>query len=142
MIESNDALSKEVEAMRREQIGQLADKIVASTPERDGMQLVVKQADLLPDFIKDLAYNLRGRMPKLVFVLGTNRGGKPSLTVMLGDEIAAAGVNAGAVVREAAKLMQGGGGGQPFFATAGGKNPEGLQAAIDRAVELIVEKLK
>ena len=61
---------------------------------------------------------------------------------MLGDEIAAAGVNAGAVVREAAKLMQGGGGGQPFFATAGGKNPEGLQAAIDRAVELIVEKLK
>ncbi len=66
MIESNDALSKEVEAMRREQIGQLADKIVASTPERDGMQLVVKQADLLPDFIKDLAYNLPPQ-PKLVF---------------------------------------------------------------------------
>ena len=66
----------------------------------------------------------------------------PSLTVMLGDEITACGVNAGAVVREAAKLMQGGGGGQNFFATAGGKNPEGLQAAIDKAVELIAAQVK
>lgn len=63
------------------------------------------------------------------------------LTVMLGEEITAQGVNAGAVVREAAKLMQGGGGGQAFFATAGGKNPDGLQAAIDKAVELIMAQL-
>ena len=61
---------------------------------------------------------------------------------LLGDEITACGVNAGAVVREAAKLMQGGGGGQAFFATAGGKNPDGLQAAIDKAVELIGAQVK
>ena len=79
-------------------------------------------------------------MPKLVFVVGVVSDGKPSLTVMLGEEIAAH-ANAGAVVREAAKLMQGGGGGQAFFATAGGKNPEGLQAAIDKAVGLIRARL-
>ncbi len=142
MVESNDTLAKEVEAMRREQVNQWAEKIAASTPERDGMQLFVLQTDRRPDFVKDLAYGLRQRSRKLVFVVGTIHEGKPLLTVMLGDEIAAAGVNAGAVVREAAKLMQGGGGGQAFFATAGGKNPDGLHAAIDKAVELIRAQVK
>ena len=137
MIESNDALSKELETMRREQVAQWAEKIAASTPVREGMQLIAMQTDRRADFIKDLAYNLRSRSPQLVFVVGTVSEGKPSLTVMLGEEITSRGVNAGAVVREAAKLMQGGGGGQAFFATAGGKNPDGLQAAIDKAVELI-----
>ena len=137
MLESNDALSKEVESMRREQVAQWAEKIAASTPVREGMQLIAMQTDRRADFIKDLAYNLRSRSPQLVFVVGTVSEGKPSLTVMLGEEITSRGVNAGAVVREAAKLMQGGGGGQAFFAPAGGKNPDGLQAAIDKAVELI-----
>ncbi|WP_418992048.1 alanine--tRNA ligase [Alistipes sp.] len=141
MFESNETLSREVEQMRREQVAQWAAKILSETPERDGMQLIATQSDRRPEFVKDLAYNLRQRAPRLVFVLGTVSDGKPTLTVMLGEEIAAQGVNAGAVVREAAKLIQGGGGGQPFFATAGGKNPEGLQAAIDRAVELICEQL-
>ena len=142
MLESNETLSKEVESMRREQVAQWADKIAASTPERHGMQLFATQTDRRPDFVKDLAYNLRQRSPRLVFVVGSVWDGKPTLTVMLGDEITAHGVNAGAVVRQAAKLMQGGGGGQAFFATAGGKNPEGLQAAIDKAVELIGAQLK
>ena len=142
MIESNDALSKEVESMRREQVAQWAEKIAASTPVREGMQLIAMQTDRRADFIKDLAYNLRSRSPQLVFVVGTVSEGKPSLTVMLGEEITSRGVNAGAVVREAAKLMQGGGGGQAFFATAGGKNPDGLQAAIDKAVELIMAQVK
>ena len=142
MLESNEQLSKEVETMRREQVAQWAEKIAASAPERNGMQLIAMQSDRRPDFVKDLAYSLRSRSPRLVFVMGTVCEGKPSLTVMLGDEITACGVNAGAVVREAAKLMQGGGGGQNFFATAGGKNPEGLQAAIDKAVELIAAQVK
>ena len=142
MLESNETLSKEVEAMRREQVAQWAEKIAASTPERDGMHLFATQTDRRPDFVKDLAYSLRARSPRLVFVVGSLCDGKPTLTVMLGDEIASRGVNAGAVVREAAKLMQGGGGGQAFFATAGGKNPDGLQAAIDRAVELIAAQVK
>ena len=142
MLESNEQLSKEVETMRREQVSQWADKIAASTPERDGMQLFATQTDRRSDFVKDLAYNLRQRMPRLVLVVGSLCEGKPTLTVMLGDGITAQGVNAGAVVREAAKLMQGGGGGQNFFATAGGKNADGLQAAIDKAVELIAAQVK
>lgn len=141
MFESNEALSKEVETMRREQVAQWADKIIASTPERRGVQLIATQTDRTPEFVKDLAYCLRARAPKLVLVQGSVNDGKPMLTVMLGEEITAQGVNAGAVVREAAKLMQGGGGGQAFFATAGGKNPDGLQAAIDKAVELIMAQL-
>ena len=134
MFESNEAPSKEVETMRREQVAQWADKIIASTPERRGVQLIATQTDRTPEFVKDLAYCLRARAPKLVLVQGSVNDGKPMLTVMLGEEITAQGVNAGAVVREAAKLMQGGGGGQAFFATAGGKNPDGLQAAIDKAL--------
>ncbi len=142
LMESNETLRGEVEAMRREQVAQWAEKIAASTPERDGMQLIALQSDRTPEFVKDLAYNLRTRLSRLVLVIGSLAGEKPSLTIMLGDEIVAAGANAATVVREAARAIQGGGGGQPFFATAGGRNAEGLQAAIDRAVELIREQIK
>ena len=91
--------------------------------------------------VKDVAYNLRSRVSDIILVLGTINDNKPMLAVMLGDDIVAKGVDAGAVVREAAKEMNGGGGGQKFFATAGGKNPDALQAAIDKAVEIILAKL-
>ena len=84
-----------------------------------------------PDFIKDLAFAVRSRSKNIVLVIGSINDGKPTLTVALGDDIVAQGVNAGVVVREAAKAINGGGGGQPFLATAGGKNPDGIQAAID-----------
>ncbi len=142
MIENNETLQKEVEGMRREQVSQWAEKLASTIVERDGMQLLAMRSDRRAEFVKDLAYQLRDKMPRLVFVVGTVVEGKPSLTVMLGEDIVSRGANAGAVVREAAKLMQGGGGGQAFFATAGGKNPDGVQAAIDKAVELIKEQMK
>ncbi|MBO5685667.1 MAG: alanine--tRNA ligase, partial [Alistipes sp.] len=141
MIESNESLSKEVEEMRKEQIAQVADRFFGQLKEQDEMQLVRAVMPRRADFVKDLAYNLRARASKLVFVVGVVNDNKPTLTITLGDAIVARGVNAGAVIREAAKLMQGGGGGQAFFATAGGKNPDGLQAAIDKAVELISAQL-
>ena len=128
--------------MRKEQISQVADRFFSNLQEQDGMQVVSAVLPRRADFVKDLAYNLRARAPKLVFVVGVVNDGKPNLTIMLGDEITAQGVNAGAVIREAAKLMQGGGGGQAFFATAGGKNPDGLKAAMDKAVELIAAQVK
>jgi len=75
-------------------------------------------------------------------VVGNLFDGKPTLNIMLSDDMVAAGADAGATVREAAKLINGGGGGQKHYAMAGGKNVDGLQAAVDKAVELIMEKIK
>ena len=141
LIESNEALSQEVEQMHREQISAMAEQLSKACPEVDGMQLIARTFERPTEFVKDLAYNLRAKMPRLVLVAGSVAGGKATLTIMLGDEIVAAGANASQVVRTAAKEINGGGGGQPFFATAGGKNPEGMQKAIDVAVELIKNEL-
>ena len=141
VVESNEALSKEIEAMRKEQVAALAEKILANTPQTDGVTIIARQLLQTTEFLKDLAYNLRAQRSDLVFVVGSNAGGKATLMITLGDDVVARGVDAGAVVREAAKLINGGGGGQKFFATAGGKNPDGLQAAIDKALEIIKEKL-
>ncbi len=141
LIESNEALSQEVEQMRREQISAMAEQLAKACPEVDGMQLIARTFERSTEFVKDLAYNLRAKMPRLVLVAGSVAGGKATLTIMLGDEIVAAGANASQVVRTAAKEINGGGGGQPFFATAGGKNPGGMQKAIDVAVELIKNEL-
>ena len=142
LVESNESMMAEVEQMRKEQVAAMADKLIGKAVERNGAVWVTIQSDRPGDFVKDLAYAMRARSPKLAFVLGSTYGEKPTLTIMLGDEIVAAGVNAGAVVREAAKEIGGGGGGQAFFATAGGKNVAGIQAAIDKAVALIEAQLK
>ena len=142
LVESNEQLSKEVEAMQKEQIAAMTNQILEGTTDANGIFLVAHQVLRAGDFVKDLAYNLRAQKSNLVFVVGSVAEGKVMLTIMLGDDIVAKGVDAGAVVREAAKAINGGGGGQKFFATAGGKKPEGLQEAIDKAVELIMEKLK
>lgn len=141
ILEGNDALSRELDEMRREKIVELADKIVAETSCTHDVLLIVRRSEYKTDFLKDLAYALRQRSDRLVLVVGNVVDGKATLSVMLSDAIVERGVDAGAVVREAAKLIGGGGGGQKFYATAGGKNPDGVQAAIDRAVELIMEKL-
>ena len=91
---------------------------------------------------KGIAFGLKDKCPKLVFVVGSVIGEKATLTIMLGEEIVAQGVNASKIIREAAKEINGGGGGQPFFATAGGKNPAGIEKAIFKAVELVKEALK
>ena len=142
LVESNESMSQEIEQARKEQVAALAETLIGKAEEHDGAVWVSHQTNKSGEFVKDLAYAMRARSSKLVFVLGSVYGEKPTLTIMLGDDVVAAGVNAGAVVREAAKEINGGGGGQAFFATAGGKNVEGIQAAIDKAVALIEEKLK
>ena len=142
IMESNESLSKEVESLRKEQVMAMAEKIVADTPETEGVKYVVLHMARLPEFVKELAQVLRQRCENLVFVAASENSDKPMLTIALGDALVQKGLDAGKIVREAAKLMQGGGGGQAFFATAGGKEMEGLGAASDKAVELIREQLK
>ena len=140
MLESNEALQRELDQLHKEQVDALVEKILAE--RKDGEEFVIaRQVPYGYNMIKDLAYALRAKAANIILVLGAVNDGKPMLAVMLGDDVVAKGVDAGAVVREAAKLMQGGGGGQKFFATAGGKNPDGLQAAIDKAVEIVMSKI-
>ncbi|MBO7314700.1 MAG: alanine--tRNA ligase, partial [Alistipes sp.] len=139
MMESNDALGREVAEMRKEKVAQLAETLATATPKTDGFTLIARTASHTPEVMKDLAFGLRQRVSeRLVMVVGNLHDGKPTLNVMLSDDVVAMGADAGATVREAAKLMNGGGGGQKHYAMAGGKNAEGLQAAVDKAVEIIM----
>ena len=136
-IEENAGLKKQVEEFMKEKEAQLKEKLLKSVKEVNGVKLIKFCAPLPADTVKNIAFQLRGQITEnLFFVAGTEFEGKPMLTVMLSDNLVAGGLKAGALVKEAAKLIQGGGGGQPHFATAGGKNPDGLTAAVDKIVEL------
>ena len=138
LVDDNAALRKEIEGFRAQKARELADSI----GKLIGQNSVISQViDMPVDTVKDAIYALRTANPEVAIVLGSREGGKPMLAVAVGDALVAKGVKAGDVVREAAKQMQGGGGGQPFYATAGGKNPEGLEKAIEVAVGLINDKL-
>ena len=139
MFAENESLAREIAALHHDKLEQMADKIATELErhERDGIIIVRKTIDMKPDFVKNLMFMLRQRSRRIVMVAGIRNEGKPTLAIMLGDEIVARGVNAGTVVREAAKEIEGSGGGQPFFAMAGGKNIDGLERAMDKAIELI-----
>jgi alanyl-tRNA synthetase len=93
---------------------------------------------ITPEASKDLVFKVREQLPEsMLCVIGSKFNDKPLLSVMISEDLVKdKGLNAGKMVREAAKLIQGGGGGQPHFATAGGKNTDGLSAAVDKVVEL------
>ena len=136
-IEENAGLKKQVEEFMKEKEVQLKERLLQSVKDVNGVKLIQFCAPLPPETVKNVAFQLRGQITEnLFFVAGTVFEGKPMLTVMLSDNLVANGLKAGALVKEAAKLIQGGGGGQPHFATAGGKNPDGLNAAVDKIVEL------
>ena len=143
MAENNAALGREIEEMRKEKVAAMAEDMAKNTPMRDGVVLISHISKHTSEVMKDLAFALRQRVSeRLVMVVGNLYEGKPTLNIMLSDDMVAMGVDAGAIVRESAKLMNGGGGGQKHYATAGGKNPDGLQAAVEKAVELVMEKVK
>ncbi|MBO7312164.1 MAG: alanine--tRNA ligase, partial [Alistipes sp.] len=142
MVENNAQLGREIEEMRKEKVAQVAATIATETESVNGIKLIKRTTTYTSEVMKDLAFALRSRVAEgLVMVIGNLNDGKPTINVMLSDDIVAKGVDAGATVREAAKLINGGGGGQKHYATAGGKNPEALEAAVEKAVELIMSKL-
>jgi alanyl-tRNA synthetase len=139
LLADNEEMGKELREYMKEKAEELKRRIIERKQEINGATLF---RIILPigstDVMKDIAYQLKGQFPeKMMFVAGIVANEKPSLTVMLTDDLVAAGLHAGNLVREAAKLIEGGGGGQPHFATAGGKNADGLNAAV----ELIIQKL-
>ncbi len=139
MIDDNAELRKEIESFRAEKAKAVAAELGKLL---EGKSVISKIVDMPVDMIKDAVYALRTANPDVAIVLGSREGGKPMLAVAVGDNLVKAGVKAGDIVRTAAKEMQGGGGGQPFYATAGGKNPEGLERAIAVAEEMVIAIVK
>ncbi len=131
-------LKKQVEAFVHEKIMSLRDQLLAGAKTQNGVTVISYQGTLNADQVKTLAFQIRNvQTEKLFFVAGCVADGKPSLTVLLSDDLVAGGLNAVNIARDAAKEIQGGGGGQPFFASAGGKNAAGIEKAIAKALEAI-----
>ena len=136
-IDENVGLKKQVEAFMKEKEADIKAKLIESAKEIHGVKVIRSVLPMPADTVKNIAFQLKGQIPENLFVaIGSAFENKPMLTVMISDDLVKNGLNAGQLVREAAKLIQGGGGGQPHFATAGGKNPDGLSAAVDKIIEL------
>ena len=133
------ALRRQIEQFAQQSINQQREQLLNQVRELNGHHFLAAQVQATSaDALKTLAFGLRQQVPGLVAVLGADIDGKPQLAVILDDELAKSGrLNASTLVRELAKDIQGGGGGQPFFATAGGKNAAGLGAALARAEGLV-----
>ena len=137
--EKNSQLVKKLEELARKEAMGLKSELKAKMVVRNGVNVI---AEIIPlnnaQLVKDLAFQLKGEIDNLFLVLGADFDGKPNLTVMIAENLVGErGWNAGAIVREAAKAMQGGGGGQPFYATAGGKDLNGLPKALELAVGIV-----
>jgi len=138
MSEENADLKKKIEVFQQVQIMALRDKLNAEAKEINGVKVIRFEGSLPAEQVKTLAFQIRNIHPeKLFFVAGCVADDKPSITVLISDDLVAGGLNAVNIAREAAKEIQGGGGGQPFFASAGGKNAAGIQLAIAKALEAI-----
>ena len=137
-IEEHDSMKKEIESFQAQAVDRAAKQLVEKARDVNGVKVITTVLPMEPAAAKDLAFKIRAAVEgSLLCVLGTHHQDKPQLTIMLSDNLVADhGLNAGQMVREAAKLIQGGGGGQPHFAQAGGKNVDGLSAAVDKVVEL------
>ena len=137
-IEEHDAMKKNIEQFQAQAVERAKDSLIEKARTINGTTVITSVLPISAQSAKDLVFKIRQAVgSNLLCVIGSVDGGKPMLSVMLSDDMVADhGLNAGQIVREAAKLIQGGGGGQPHYATAGGKNADGLSAAVDKVVEL------
>ena len=135
-IADNKDLQAQVDEFKAQKAQELKKVLIEKAREVNGVKVISGVLPMEAQNVKDIAFQLRSQFPeRLLVVIGSEAAGKPTLTVSLSDDLVKEGKNAGQYVREAGKLIQGGGGGQPHFATAGGKNPDGLKAAVDKIIE-------
>ncbi|XOV68746.1 MAG: alanine--tRNA ligase [Fluviicola sp.] len=131
LTDKNVQLQKEIEQLKREKAKNVKSELKAAIQESNGIQLLTEIVELDGNSIKDILFQLRGEVDNFVGIIGGKADGKCTLSVIASENLVQEkDIHAGNLVRTASKHIQGGGGGQPFFATAGGKNPDGLEAAI------------
>lgn len=139
LLQQNTALSKQIDTFQQESLKITKSNLKSKILNENGVNII---ADTIiidnAGLVKDLAFQLKGEIDDLFLVIGAEINGKPNLTIMISENVVAdKGLNAGQIVREAGKEIKGGGGGQPFYATAGGKDVNGLQAAIEKALSFL-----
>jgi len=139
LLQENTELSKKIEAFGRERLKILKANLKSKVLLENGVNIIAEKVDIDNEgMLKDLAFQFKGEIDNLFLVLGAEINGKPNLTVMISENLVdEKGLNAGQIVREAGKEIKGGGGGQPFYATAGGKDPSGIPAAIEKALSFL-----
>jgi alanyl-tRNA synthetase len=136
-IADNADLAKQVQDFIAERVVRYKEQLQKHLQTVNGFNVAVLPVFVTPEILKDLAFQIRTIQPNLVFIGGAVHDNKPMLTVSLSDDLVEKGLNAAGIVKEAAKEMDGSGGGQKFMATAGGKKAENLKAAIDKAIHLL-----
>ncbi|MDX5423303.1 MAG: DHHA1 domain-containing protein, partial [Hymenobacteraceae bacterium] len=141
--EESKTLQKQLEQYELKQLGSLKDSLAQRAQQLNGINLVAERVDVSnSDYLKKLAFDMRQVVENLVLVLAAEIDGKPQIAVMLSDNLVQEkNLNASQLVRELAKEIKGGGGGQPFYATAGGKDTSGLEAVPAKAIELVKNSL-
>jgi len=138
LIEQDKALHKQVEELQKEKIHQLKTQLKSNAKQINEINFISSNFNFpSADIMKQLSFDLRGEMKNLILVLGANINNKAMLSVMISSELVEKGYNSVTIIKEIAKEIQGGGGGQAFYATAGGKKTEGIEAAIKKAEELV-----
>ncbi|WP_375446408.1 alanine--tRNA ligase [uncultured Fibrella sp.] len=139
ILDERNALLKKVEALENEKVQQIKEDLLGKVLTVNGHSVIVERVNVPnADALKQLAYDLKAKVDNLAVVLGADINGKPQLAVMLPDSlISGRGLNAGQVIKDLAKNIKGGGGGQPFFATAGGSDAAGLDAALAQGRALL-----
>ena len=137
-VDEHESMKKSIEQFQAQAVERTKEKLLSKAKDVNGVKVITAVLPIEPQAAKNLVFKLREAMPEnMIAVIGSNAGNKPLLSVMLTDDLVKDHkLNAGQMVREAAKLIHGGGGGQPHYASAGGKDVDGLSAAVDKVVEL------
>ena len=135
MVEENEAYKKQMEEIAKEKTLALKETLKGMATEMNGVNVVKIGTPMDPAMLKNAAFMLQKEAQSLVIAAAFEAAGKPQLLLMYTEDLVKAGHNAGADIREAAKFIMGGGGGQPGLATAGGKDLNGLAAALDSLID-------
>ena len=140
-IEEHESMKKDLEKFQAQNTERAKNFLIERAKEIDGVKVLKGIFPVMPNVAKDIVFKVREVLPEnMICVVGSTGGGKPMLNVMITEDmVKERELNAGKIVREAAKLIQGGGGGQPHYASAGGKDLDGLSAAVDKVIELCIQ---
>lgn len=142
IIEENEGLRKEAEKFAQESLKLVKERLKNEKTVYRNINLIFKTMLIPQAQVKDVAFQLKGELDRLIMVIGGVANDKPHLTIMISNDLVDEfGLNAGQIVRDAAQEIKGGGGGQPFFATAGGSEPEGVEKAIEKAEKIIMHAI-